>query len=157
MSTSRSKASVQESSPRQPVRDKVIVITGASSGLGLETARQLAGQGGEIVMIVRDLTGGEHARPKVSEAASWAGRRPVPRPSGPPPPLEPLSDSEIRVLRYLPTNLSAPEIANEQYVTANTVRTHVRHLYAKLGTHSRAVAVARARSLGLLAPSARRR
>jgi len=44
----------QASSPRQPVRDKVIVITGASSGVGLETARQLTGQGGEIVMIVRD-------------------------------------------------------------------------------------------------------
>jgi len=86
-----------------------------------------------------------------------AGRRPAPPPGGPRPPLEPLSESEIRVLRYLPTNLSTAEIANELYVTANTVRTHVRHLYAKLGTHSRAEAVARARGLGLLAPSARQR
>jgi CO/xanthine dehydrogenase Mo-binding subunit/DNA-binding CsgD family transcriptional regulator len=85
-----------------------------------------------------------------------AGRRPAPPPGGPRPPLEPLSESEIRVLRYLPTNLSTPEIANELYVTVNTVRTHVRHLYAKLGTHTRAEAVARARGLGLLAPSARR-
>ena len=53
MSTSPSKAGDQASSPQQLVRDKIIVITGASSGLGLETARQLAGQGGEIVMIVR--------------------------------------------------------------------------------------------------------
>jgi LuxR family maltose regulon positive regulatory protein len=86
-----------------------------------------------------------------------AGRRPAPPPGGPPPPLEPLSESEIRVLRYLPTNLTTPEIANELYVSANTVRTHVRHLYAKLGAHSRAEAVEHARSLGLLAPSARRR
>ena len=85
-----------------------------------------------------------------------AGQAPAP-PAGPRPLLEPLSDSEIRVLRYLPTNLTAPEIARELYVSRNTVRTHVRHLYAKLGTHGRAEAVASARDLGLLAPSARHR
>src|SRR5215469_6204981 len=76
MSTPRtSKASDQASSPRQPARDKVIVITGASSGLGLETAKQLAGQGGEIVMIVRDQARGEHARSQIAETAT--GRSPV--------------------------------------------------------------------------------
>jgi LuxR family transcriptional regulator, maltose regulon positive regulatory protein len=68
---------------------------------------------------------------------------------------DPLSASEIRVLRYLPTNLSGPEIAGELYVSHNTVRTHMRHLYAKLGAHRRTEAVARARALGLLAPSPR--
>jgi len=53
--------------------------------------------------------------------------------------------------------LTMPEIAGELYVSHNTVRTHMRHLYAKLGTHRRAEAVARARDLGLLAPSAFRR
>ena len=72
-----------------------------------------------------------------------------------PPPLEPLSDSEIRVLRYLPTNLTGPEIAGQLYVSSNTVKSHLRSLYAKLGTHHRAETVARARDLGLLAPSAR--
>ena len=71
----------------------------------------------------------------------------------PEPLLEPLSGSEVRVLRYLPTNLSGPEIASELYVSYNTVRTHLRHLYAKLGTHRRADTVARAQALGLLAPS----
>jgi LuxR family maltose regulon positive regulatory protein len=85
-----------------------------------------------------------------------AGRTPSPAPAGPPPPLEPLSKSELRVLRYLPTNLSGPEIAGELYVSVNTVRTHMRHLYAKLGTHRRADTVARARALGLLAPSPHR-
>jgi len=66
---------------------------------------------------------------------------------------EPLSQSEIRVLRYMPTNLSAPEIARELSVSVHTVRTHVRHLFAKLGAHGRTEAVARARTLGLLAPS----
>jgi LuxR family maltose regulon positive regulatory protein len=82
-----------------------------------------------------------------------AGNRPAPLPAGPPPPVEPLSDSEIRVLRYLPTHLSAPQIASELYVSHNTIRTHMRHLYAKLGTHRRFEAVERARALGLLAPS----
>src|SRR5262245_33085188 len=85
-----------------------------------------------------------------------AGRKPSPAPAGPPPPLEPLSKSELRVLRYLPTNLSGPEIAGELYVSVNTVRTHMRHLYAKLGTHRRAETVARGRALGLLAPSPHR-
>jgi len=67
--------------------------------------------------------------------------------------LEPLSGSEIRLLRYLPTNLTAPEIARELSVSPNTVKTHVRHLYAKLGAHRRAGAVEAARALGLLAPA----
>jgi LuxR family maltose regulon positive regulatory protein len=67
--------------------------------------------------------------------------------------LEPLSRSEIRVLRYMPTNLSTPEIARELSVSVHTVRTHIRHLFAKLGAHGRSEAVARARALGLLAPS----
>jgi LuxR family maltose regulon positive regulatory protein len=73
------------------------------------------------------------------------------------PPLDPLSETEIRVLRYLPTNLSTSEIATELYVSPNTVKTHVHHVYAKLGTHRRAEAVERARALGLLAPSPHRR
>jgi LuxR family maltose regulon positive regulatory protein len=81
-----------------------------------------------------------------------AGQRPAP-PAGPQPPLEPLSGSEFRVLRYLPTNLTAPEIASELFVSHNTIRTHMRHLYAKLGTHRRVETVTRARALGLLAPS----
>src|SRR5271167_1251493 len=68
---------------------------------------------------------------------------------------EPLTDSEIRILRYLPTNLSAPEIAGQLSVSVNTVRTHMRHVYEKLGAHRRAGAVERARALGLLAPSQR--
>jgi len=72
------------------------------------------------------------------------------------PPREPLSASEVRVLRYLPTNLTAPEIASELGVSSNTIKTHTRNLYAKLGTHRRAETVDLARALGLLAPSVRR-
>jgi len=68
---------------------------------------------------------------------------------------EQLTDSETRVLRYLPTHLTGHEIADELLLSVNTVGTHLRHLYAKLGAHSRHEAVDRARALGLLAPSAR--
>jgi DNA-binding CsgD family transcriptional regulator len=68
-----------------------------------------------------------------------------------------LTDGEIRVLHYLPTNLSAREIAGELYLSVNTVKTHQRHLYQKLGARSRSQAVERARASGLLAPSSRRR
>ncbi len=74
----------------------------------------------------------------------------------PPRLIEPLSESEIRVLRYLPTKLSAPEIADQLYLSVNTVKTHMRHAYDKLGVHRRHEAVEQARALGLLAPSRRR-
>lgn len=82
-----------------------------------------------------------------------AGRQRAPAPTEPLPAFEALSGSEIRVLRYLPTNLTAPEIARELDVSPNTIKTHMRNLYAKLGIHRRAEAVERGRALGLLAPS----
>jgi LuxR family maltose regulon positive regulatory protein len=82
----------------------------------------------------------------------------LPAPAGQRPELrEDLSESELRVLRYLPSNLSAPEIGRELYLSLSTIKTHMRHIYAKLGVHRRTEAVDRARELGLLAPSARRR
>ena len=85
-----------------------------------------------------------------------AGQKPGPPPTGPQHLREPLSHAEARVLRYLPTKLSVPEIAGELYLSVNTVKTHMRHLYDKLGVHRRHEAVEQARALGLLAPSPRR-
>jgi len=70
MSTSSAKADPQAAPPEGLAHGKVGVITGASSGLGLETAKQLAGQGAEIVMVCRDRTRGERARSQVAEVAS---------------------------------------------------------------------------------------
>jgi LuxR family maltose regulon positive regulatory protein len=64
---------------------------------------------------------------------------------------EELSPSELRVLRYLPTNLTRPDIARELYVSINTVNTHIRNIYSKLGTRDRSSAVQRARDLRLVA------
>jgi LuxR family transcriptional regulator, maltose regulon positive regulatory protein len=54
------------------------------------------------------------------------------------------------VLRYLPTNLTRPEIARELYVSINTVNTHIRNIYSKLGARDRSAAVQCARELRLL-------
>ena len=67
------------------------------------------------------------------------------------PPAEELSPGELRVLRYLPTNLSRPQIAGELSVSPNTVSTNIRNIYAKLGVRDRSSAVRRARELRLLA------
>jgi LuxR family maltose regulon positive regulatory protein len=64
--------------------------------------------------------------------------------------IEQLSPSELRVLRYLPTNLSRPEIASELSVSVNTVNTHIRNIYAKLQAQDRSSAVERAREMRLL-------
>jgi LuxR family maltose regulon positive regulatory protein len=63
------------------------------------------------------------------------------------PPTEELSPGELRVLRYLPTNLSRPEIAGELSVAPSTVSTHIKSIYAKLCVRDRSSAVQRAREL----------
>jgi LuxR family maltose regulon positive regulatory protein len=134
----------------------------AAAGRALERALDLAEPDGVLIMFLlhpapgllqrQARHGTAHASLIADILSLLAGRKPAP-PAGPRPPLQALSDSEVRVLRYLPTNLSARQIADELYVSHHTVRTHMRHLYGKLGTHTRADAVARARALGLLAPS----
>ena len=79
------------------------------------------------------------------------GSSPTPEDRHPSRSAEELSASELRVLRYLPTNLSRPEIATELSVSVNTVSTHIRSIYAKLGADDRSAAVHRARELRLLA------
>jgi LuxR family transcriptional regulator, maltose regulon positive regulatory protein len=66
------------------------------------------------------------------------------------PMLEPLSEREQAILRYLPTTLSNREIASELFVTTNTVKTHLRSIYRKLDVAGRRDAVDRGRELRLL-------
>jgi LuxR family maltose regulon positive regulatory protein len=66
------------------------------------------------------------------------------------PQAEELSPSELRVLRFLPTNLTRPDIARSLHVSVNTVNTHIRSIYSKLGATDRGSAVRQARELRLL-------
>ena len=72
------------------------------------------------------------------------------------PAAEQLSPSELKVLGYLPTNLSRPEIARQLSLSVNTVNTHIRSIYAKLQAQDRSSAVQRARELRLLSGGIRR-
>jgi DNA-binding CsgD family transcriptional regulator len=110
----------------------------------------------QVVISVVDGRGGGSLRFEVAARdALEAFHHPylsAPGDSEPAPLREELSDAELRVLRYLPTNLKAPEIAVQLSVSANTVRTHIRRIYAKLGAHDRNDAVKRVRELRLLDP-----
>ena len=64
--------------------------------------------------------------------------------------IEPLSERELAVLRLLRTELNGPEIARELVVSLNTMRTHTKNIYRKLGVNNRQAAVHRAEELGLL-------
>jgi LuxR family maltose regulon positive regulatory protein len=64
--------------------------------------------------------------------------------------LEPLTDREREVLRYLPSHLNQQQIASALYVSLNTVKSHVKAIYRKTGAASRDDAVTIARSHGLL-------
>jgi LuxR family maltose regulon positive regulatory protein len=70
-------------------------------------------------------------------------------------PSEPLSDRELTILRFLPTMMSNQEIADELFVSVNTLKTHLKHIYRKLDVASRRDAVERGRDMELLTPSAR--
>jgi LuxR family transcriptional regulator, maltose regulon positive regulatory protein len=72
------------------------------------------------------------------------------RPAAPATLVVPLSEREQVVLRYLSSRLSAGEIADELYVSLNTVKTHIKSIYRKLDTNRRWDAVKRARQLQLL-------
>ena len=64
--------------------------------------------------------------------------------------VEPLSDREMDVLRLLATDLDGPDIARRLTVSLNTMRTHTKSIYAKLGVNSRRAAVRQAEELDLL-------
>ena len=88
---------------------------------------------------------------RVLEATETAAQ---PDPASPAPAtqplIDPLSDRELDVLRLLAGDLDGPDIARHLVVSLNTVRTHTKHIYTKLGVNNRRAAVSAARQLGLL-------
>jgi LuxR family maltose regulon positive regulatory protein len=89
--------------------------------------------------VARERTTWDYAR-RLLSVDSPAGRRLV----------EPLSERELEVLRLLGTDLGGPDIARELSVSLNTLRTHTKSIYAKLGVNSRRAAVRQATQLNLL-------
>lgn len=119
---------------------------------------------GDVLCAAGDLAGPGHlaAARTIVDAASDPGivgtyleraearHRVAAPPVDAPDLVEPLTERETAVLRYLPSSLSQREIAGELYVSLNTVKTHTSGLYRKLGVTSRSQAVQQARRLGLL-------
>ncbi|MFC9842342.1 LuxR C-terminal-related transcriptional regulator [Streptomyces sp. NPDC060223] len=103
---------------------------------------------GELLVSVHHRT--SHAALVADILDAVRGDAPAGTDRSAPRPAEELSPSELRVLRYLPTNLTRPEIAAELSVSLNTVNTHIRRIYAKLGAGDRSSAVQRGRELRLL-------
>jgi LuxR family transcriptional regulator, maltose regulon positive regulatory protein len=155
---------LQEAAARDALDDR------AAAGRALERALDLADSTGVILPFLLDPAPAllEHHRTTHSSlvtkilallgTSGGLAPRDTPasaRPAEPARLVQPLTDGEGRILRYLPTHLTAPEIASELSLSTHTVTTHLRHLYAKLGVHRRAEAVEHARALGLLAPAPR--
>jgi LuxR family maltose regulon positive regulatory protein len=69
------------------------------------------------------------------------------------PPGAALTTAEVRVLQYLPTHLTFPEIAAQLFVSRHTVKTQALSAYRKLGAHTRSEAITNARAVGLLPPA----
>jgi LuxR family maltose regulon positive regulatory protein len=88
----------------------------------------------ELVAVLEGGTAGRAAAPLLAEA---------------------LTERELAILRYLPTIMSNQEIARQLFVSVNTVKTHLKQVYRKLGVASRRDAVDHARELHLLGPSTR--
>jgi DNA-binding CsgD family transcriptional regulator len=105
------------------------------------------------VLSGRAMAAGTGAAPGTIPAARVGDSMDVAPAAGmpfpPAPGSEPLTPREIEVLALLAEGLSNDEIAERLFVTANTVKTHLSHAYAKLGATSRTSAVARARAMGL--------
>jgi LuxR family maltose regulon positive regulatory protein len=103
-------------------------------------------------LLRRRIASGTAHRAFAGDLLSALEREPAARRSIGDPLLDPLSERELTVLRFLPTMMSNAEIAGEMFVSVNTVKTHLKHIYRKLDVSERRDAVRRGRELRLLSP-----
>ena len=107
---------------------------------------------GDVMEKLLHLARGKSITPEYTRRlleAFEARRKPIMAPSAETL-IEPLSEREMEILKMLDGPLSTPEIAAQLVVSANTVRTHIKNIYSKLGVHGRSGAVRRAKELGLM-------
>jgi LuxR family maltose regulon positive regulatory protein len=117
--------------------------------------RPFINEGKVLAGLIGQLSKRESSSAFVRSIVVPGGSVPEPAVRDHPELIEPLSDREIDVLRLLRTDLSGPEIADELSVSLNTLRTHTKNIFEKLGVNSRRAAVSRAGELNLLSPSIR--
>jgi LuxR family maltose regulon positive regulatory protein len=117
-------------------------------------ARLFLAEGAPMLELLRDAVGhgvaGDDAR-RLLSMVSPAGPQDAgqfPQPGSPAD--EKLSMRELQVLRHLDSELSGPEIARALFISHNTLRTHTKHIFTKLGVTTRRAAVRRAREQGLM-------
>ncbi|HEX5205015.1 MAG TPA: LuxR C-terminal-related transcriptional regulator [Actinoplanes sp.] len=108
-------------------------------------------EGAPMRALLRDAAA-DLDEPARTRAGVLLGRSAAPKPADVPaqPLADRLSARELEVLRLLDSDLTGPEIARRLYVTVNTLRTHTKRIFTKLGVTTRAAAVRRAREYGLL-------
>ena len=121
------------------------------SNYELQTAKRKHGEGRTSIEYAGKLLA---AFPQPAALPSSVIRNPAPLRSGDDRQrsamIEPLSERELEVLKLLGTELSGPEIARKLSVSLNTVRTHTKNIYGKLGANNRRAAIRRAEELDLL-------
>ncbi len=129
-----------------PAERLLTVLAGQGTGEGAEAATQAVHASTVLRARARARVRGR------SPGADTGPRRPTPVTTAATssPGTEALSEREREVLRLLASDLSGPDIARHLYVSVNTLRTHTKHIFTKLGVTTRRAAVARATELGLL-------
>jgi LuxR family maltose regulon positive regulatory protein len=151
----RIEASVLEAVARRELNDRVGAAKSIEHALALaepDRFRRPFVDGGPAVqtLLVEQIRRGTDHRSLVADLIAAFERRAAEVSITKAELLEPLSDRERAILRYLPTMMSNAEIASELFVSVNTVKTHLKSIYRKLGAARRREAVERARRLELL-------
>ena len=157
MPTSRTEAWAIDAIARDAIHDEPGALRAIERALDLAEPR---GYSNPIVrhgapvrsLLRRRIAKGTAHRAFAGELLAMLEQEPAARHSNGDPLLEPLSDRELAVLRFLPTMMSNAEIAGEMFVSVNTVKTHLKHIYRKLDVSERRDAVRRGRDLHLLSP-----
>ena len=144
----RASIAVSQSSPQAPALVRQALAVAELHGY-VQTVADTAPQLVEHVISHSHLYPRTRQRTALITAGIRARKRAAPAPRQGKL-LDPLTAAEIRVLEKLPERLTYTEIASELYLSLNTVKTHLRHAYMKLGVTSRSSAVKRATSLGIL-------
>jgi LuxR family maltose regulon positive regulatory protein len=157
MPVSRTEAWVVDAIARDAIHDEPGALRAIERALDLAEPRGYSNailrHGAPVRSLLRrHIASGTAHRAFAGVLLSVLERQPTARRSNGDPLLEPLSERELAVLRFLPTMMSNAEIAGEMFVSVNTVKTHLKHIYRKLDVSERRDAVRRGRELRLLGP-----